>query len=648
MSTLADLHSLPIVFGDSFMSWIPAWGIAQFAIIAGSCALIWLLVRFAWGKPITQVNPGLAAVRLAAVTILIMILLGPTVVDEEPGATDRSALMLLYDGSSSMSLGQQQSRWQQCLNFVDTARQSAGEVKSDNCPSFRFGHRLEPLLLPGEQPQANKSSATYYVSTNLPSVAPPDASDSRLADALRQLLSRVRPDSTDGVVLLSDGRVRTSESVEALADHFGKLGIPIHVVPVGKSQGTGDIAIVSLVAESKVRKFTEHELQIFFRSFGYTGERTTVRLLQKSRLADGEDVTLATLPVTLVGGPQSASLKFRVDVDPMDLVAVIDPLDGELAEENNRVKTHIDIDRTKLRVLYVEGSAAQQSLLSRVLPSAIAPRAPSQQVQLATLRQALQQDEDIECVTLISNGGRGAPTGNGSLNTSMRAFPQARSELFAFDCIVLSNVSPRALEDEQLKRIAQWVDGRGGGLIVTGADALVPEDWHQSPLEPIMPIEFTSMKFATTTTSEIDVTEPNHPIWRLSSEQRSNASLLASIPGLETRVSELQVRPTVQVIAQTAEGSAPVLMSHRFGRGRVVASTVDLGGRSLSALGSSWGTQSSQNIAKFWRNMVYWATEGSSVGRRRLVAESDKRFYRPGDALKILARAYDESASQDG
>ena len=48
---------------------------------------------------------------------------------------------------------------------------------------------------------------------------------------------------------------------------------------------------------------------------------------------------------------------------------------------------------------------------------------------------------------------------------------------------------------------------------------------------------------------------------------------------------------------------------------------------------------------KFWRNVIYWLTENSSVGRRRLLAETDKRLYRPGEPIVLRAHAFDENAA---
>jgi hypothetical protein len=58
-----------------------------------------------------------------------------------------------------------------------------------------------------------------------------------------------------------------------------------------------------------------------------------------------------------------------------------------------------------------------------------------------------------------------------------------------------------------------------------------------------------------------------------------------------------------------------------------------------------WGESDNRHSAKFWRNVVYWLSENSSSGRRRLIATSDKIVYRPGETILLEAAAYDEAAS---
>ena len=61
-----------------------------------------------------------------------------------------------------------------------------------------------------------------------------------------------------------------------------------------------------------------------------------------------------------------------------------------------------------------------------------------------------------------------------------------------------------------------------------------------------------------------------------------------------------------------------------------------------------WGRDEGENqyYGQFWRNVVYWLTEQSYVGRRRLVATADKRYYGPGEMITLTGLAFDESANE--
>ncbi len=640
---------------ETFLSWLPTWSARGFLGIAMVVAVVWGLLRLFWGPSQVNMRVGFWLLRAASVLILAAILLGPTIIDEQSGAVMRPTMLYLYDGSQSMQLGQEITRWDASLKFVDDAQAAAGVEHSSDVQSFRFGHRLEPLVPPAKDSLPNKSSLTLAsgnggsnMSTQTDSsatIGPPDASDSRLGDALRQLLPQINSRQTAGVVLLSDGRVRATESVERLAQYIGDANVPLHVVPIGQATGAGDIAVVSLVVPPRVRKYTENELQVFLRSFGFTGQRTTVRIISRNKITAGESSTLASVPITLSGGAQSASLTFRVNEQPEDLVVVVDPVEGELTERNNRVETRVEIDRTKVRVLYVSNdtlNSTNAGFLSQLL--SIGSTRSSNATSGLTVQSALQADEDVECTVLLTAGGSSPRGVTSSGDYDSTGFPRSRAELFAYDCVVLSNVGPSVLEEEQCVWLSQWIEGRGGGLIVCGSDALLPSDWDDSPLAPLLPVDLDNVQRSYPLPIPIDVKKSEHPVWRLRLEKRLNDQLLAAIPPLATSGSTFVAKSTADVLATKQDDGSPVMMAHRAGRGRVLLSTASLAGQSLAEMAENWGSQPEQVAAKFWRNMVYWVTEGSSTGRRRLVAESDKRFYRPGEPLTILATAYDEGA----
>ena len=640
-----------VFLADTYLSWMPSWSGLGFGLLLLTCALLWAILFLAWGPSRVHGRMGLWVLRCGTLAILGIILLGPTIIEQQTGAVKRSPMIYLVDGSESMDLGNHETRWQTGLRFLAEAQQAAGAEHSSDCQSFRFGHRLEPLTrtsgtLTTTGKVATEAAAAGHADGES-AIAPPDASDSRLADALRQLLPQISGGTSPEVVLISDGRVRSTESVERLAELFGDAGVPLHAVPVGETSGSGDIAVVSLVVPSRVRKYTENELQVFLRSYGFTGQRTTVRLLSRNRLADGDAATLASVPLTLSGGAQSASLTFRVGEQAEDLEVVVDPVEGEITDRNNRVETRVEIDRTKVRVLYLQDARASASQPLAFLGIALGGGASQQSGGAGplTVQDALQSDEDIECTVMVSAGGDLPRVSNaGSSTAAPISFPRTRAELFAYDCVVFSEVGPDVLDEEHREWLAQWVAGRGGGLVVTGGRASAIDAWQDSPLLPLLPVTLNDPQAAAAGPAEIDVVSADHPVWQLRLEQRSNEQILEQLPPLQLSERAYQPKPTAEVLAVTRSTANAVMTAHRTGRGRVLFSTAAIGDRALANLAEAWGPQPERVASKFWRNIVYWVTEGSSTGRRRLIAESDKRFYRPGEPLTIAASAFDEAA----
>jgi hypothetical protein len=89
----------------------------------------------------------------------------------------------------------------------------------------------------------------------------------------------------------------------------------------------------------------------------------------------------------------------------------------------------------------------------------------------------------------------------------------------------------------------------------------------------------------------------------------------------------------------------PAIVVGRYGRGRTAALAFPITSPFADDLVQRWGQGDNRYYAKFCRNLVYWLTENSAIGRRRLVASADKRFYRPGETIAIAAATYDESAA---
>src|SRR5262249_45213575 len=132
-----------------------------------------------------------------------------------------------------------------------------------------------------------------------------------------------------------------------------------------------------------------------------------------------------------------------------------------------------------------------------------------------------------------------------------------------------------------------------------------------------------------------------HPVWRLFDDDRATRAALRGLPEALGRNAWSRVKPQSGTLlgAQKAAARAPapsLLAVGVYGRGRTAALATPLSASWSPRFTRHWGEgEDNRHFAKFVRNMVYWLTEPSAIGRRRLVANTDKRYYRPGETIAI-------------
>ncbi len=725
---------------------------AVFGAVAVGLLVGFGLLRWLGGPPAAVSRRwGLFGIRAAAVGTLLLILLNPSDVSQSPGPIDRPDIFYLLDSSQSMAVGDQETRFEHAQRLMREAETATRDEGHALVKLFRFGHRLAAVEAPltrsvsegerlsgstGNGSGGNGASATSALAhasgylmaaesnskTDAPAKAKlkllaPTDSDTQMLTALRQAPSRFGRRPPAGIVLFSDGRARDESGVEQLAKQFAKLNVPVHVVPVGDTAKGGDVAIVACVVPPRARRFAEVEVQVFLRSYGYDGRRCEVSLIAPSSVEKEADKNLAPpVPVTLHDGFQSVGLSFRTDAKTRKLQVNVSSLPDEVSTANNSFKAEVQIDRTKIRVLYVEGSS--QPLQPVQTGSRYEVRGP-----YSDLQKALTEDEDIECVVLHTPYGRGRVTRvtDGSAVTG-RGFPETVAELSAFDAIILSDVAADAFTEQQLAWLEKWVGQRGGGLMMVGGQrSFRAGGWDDTPLAEMLPVEMLGENDWLPGTQVSVIAEPqamSHPLWTIVTDERQNRDIISQFPsffganrwsavkpnltrvlamsnlaatdvpaGAAPLVAPTPVKPPSffdslqknltgkkKAVPLKSEGqkieplkseqqsgsnqkpealtsgpltSVPAIVSGQYGRGRTLAMAMPITPPWANDLLTKWGGDT-KYYGKFWRNAIYWLTESSSIGRRRLVVTADKKFYRPGETISLTAAAFDEAANQTG
>ncbi len=620
--------ALDYSFGWAVLPWLAA------ALLI----LVWLRQR---GGPalVRSQHWGLWLCRIGALVALVAIGLNPVHVSVIPSPIQRPEVHILLDASQSMRLGNPESRWQEATALLRTAlERQAGHA---DIRVHRFGERLVSVDL-----------AAFRSGGELPG---PDDADTQLASAFRQLTGRLGRDAPASVIVVSDGRVRQPDKLDEMANPWRRLHVPVHVVSVGRPAEGGDVAIVAAVAPAKARKQAQVTVDVFLRSFGFAGRRAE---LQLQALAENGTVrrVLTTLPITLQDGVQPVTLAFRTEPDIKRLRLHIPPPPGDLAPANNDFPLEIELDRTKIRVLMLEGSADPGFAAPRQARGA-GEAGDDSDAPYAPFRDALLADPDVQCTVY-------SVPGNGDLRRVLTketahlgpAFPQTAAELLAYDAIVLSNVPRTALSDEVLGWVEEWIGKRGGGLLMAGGPrSFGAGGWSGTAIERMLPVEFLSTPDWEPAPSVLEPTGADlHPVWRLFEDERATRAAIRTLPESLGRNNWVRVKPQSGTLlgaqkAGTAGGTPPLLAVGAYGRGRTAALATPVSGTLSPGFTRQWGEGGdNRHFARLVRNTIYWLTEDSAIGRRRLVASTDKRFYRPGETVSILGQTYDESANRTG
>ena len=644
----------------STLQWAPPFSIALVTAAAVGSVAVFLLLRQTAGRPIAPARRrSLLVFRVLILAVLGLILANPIQVDETAGPIERPKVIYLLDSSQSMALGKGATRFEQVVGVIRERGLSDDPKAGAQVSVFRFGDRLAAVDPASLHPETAADASTprpdsggALAAKSGPSPAPPGPTDpdTQLATSLEVVAGRFGRTPPQALVVFSDGRARDPERADAMARAYRKMNVPIHVFPVGEEDVGGDVAIVSMVAPSQARKFSEIASQVFVRSFGYAGRGAELKIVALDP-SGRPGAVLARTPIVLRDGLSPYTLLFSSGDEDRKIAARIEPQPGEVSAENNQFTADLSIDRTKIRVLYLEGST-ESYVENRASGAGPANAKGVAEIKGAysSLLEALMEDPDIECAAVMPAGVSGGFAMLNRADERLRGMPVTPSELFAYDAIILSNVPREALGDEQLAWFEDWIGHRGGGLCMTGGpNSFGSGLWNGTSVAKMLPVELLPAGrdwLDDPTTLRPSDAGRLHPIWQITTDEVKNRALLKTLPAFQGHNRLGRLKPGAEVVATDGEASAsPLIAAQPFGRGRTMAVSPCITRRYAKDFSVRWGEGDARYYKKFWRNVIYWLTENSSIGRRRLLAETDKRLYRPGEPIVVRAQAFDENAA---
>jgi uncharacterized membrane protein len=596
--------------------WASPYGVSVYVALGLALAALLLLARRSARSPSARRWP-LLLLRAAVLATLVFILLNLVTVTEARLPPRPPEIVYLIDCSRSMALDRPVSR----LDLVKQAIAQSDRLITANPPprilTYRFGEGLAAM-------------------TNLSEAAPSDDA-TRLREALERLPSHFADRMPVGVVIFSDGRTNETDGFEEIAAGYRRLGVPLHVYPVG-DRVAGDVAIENLIVPREAAAGTTVPVRVGLRSRGFAGQRAEVRIRLQT---EPNRPPLATLPITLRDGSQTHELRVEQRVaGSSQLIVEVPPMPDEAIAENNRVAFAIGSRKQKVRVLYMEGTGNHE---------------------YHWIRDALIEDPNIECVAMEVSQQYAARQILYRIDDRRRGYPATREELFGYDVVICSDIARSAFTPQQIDWTAELVHKRGGGFAMVGGNTSFGAGfWDQTAWDKLIPVDMggqaNSPGRGTCWNVQFKIAVPqaaqDHPIWRIVDDPIKNKQILARMPIFTGSNLVERLKPAAMALGYSDRplprvGVMPVFSCESYGKGRTFAMTTDTTVDWGTYFERGWGENGDNRyFRKFWRNVVLWLAENSAGANRRLRIESDKVLYRPGAPIHVSARAYDEKLEE--
>ena len=537
---------------------------AGILFVSSAAGLAWLAAR----RSPRPLRFGLAALRAAAASLLVLVALNPGRWVSPP-VDGRPFAAVLLDRSASMDVPDVEgaSRWAAARDAVLSARSRLPDPSLVRL--FSFDSSLREIDPP-----------------SLPAIAP-DGPATDIFGAGQALLNRFASDASrlSGVLFLSDGRQTAPSGRADLAIRARAAGIPVSAVPLGGPVPRRDLEIRSV--RRLAIAFGDQSVRIPVRVRGAGLGNLRVDL----SLAGESGAVLQSLPLDLPdGADRLVSLDLPASPPGFARYTLSVPaMDGESSLANNRDEAAVATLDSPLRVLMLEGSPHWDSKF---------------------LAQLVRRQPGMEITSFYRLGPerflRIDARSDDAQPVSDQPFPSSFAELAAYDLVVVGKGIEYFLSPERSSLLQRYLSEAGGCLLFSRGKPYDGSLADLSPLEPVVwgPPLGASVGMLPTAAGEDEglfgslLPARDDPVW-------------SSLPNAFCSHRVAAVHGMGRVLLESAPGrdasgvsGLPLVVARRVGLGLSLVVNAD----GLWHWGFFPGDESIADLyAQFWIQFFYWA-----------------------------------------
>ncbi len=574
----------------------PLW-----VLVLGVLLMVALGLVSAWRYvPRRWIMASLNALFLLSLVALFWCLLLPGFRDEHTQLT-KPRFLIALDTSRSMTLAAEtatENRWERAQNVLALPWVDSLSAEAD-IELYPFDRRLHP-------PERSRSAWTNLTA---------EGEATLLRDSLHELAGRYRGLNVAGLLLLSDG-LDTREAQDDWATE--SLPFPVYTIRLDDDwewEIEPDIRIVSVQTPRRVSRGWESELRAVVAGEGTDDQPLTVELYRDDQLV-GE----APTQIPDRGGEGEVSFTLQHEEIGVHTYRVyVEPLPGETRTADNEYQVTVTVTDPRNQILYVEGP----------------PR-----FEYRFLRRTLLAIEHAVPAIFFS-GPDGSPI-SGTPGAAVGA-DMSDEDLLQFRVVILGNLDADELTEQRAANLVSFVEEGGSLILLGGGRGWSRDGFVGTALETILPVRpggAAALEGDEPFPVQLEPAAAAHPAFA------GQEDFWDRVPPVLTVFPEVTPRAAAEVLAtaNTPRGPKPLVVTQRYGEGRVAAILTD----------TLWRWQLDPDTAerrlyqRFWTQLLDWMMpEEDDVDRPPIdLMVGEDQVYR-GEQVELSARYYDVEQHED-
>jgi hypothetical protein len=452
-----------------------------------------------------------------------------------------------------------------------------------------------------------------------------EAVETGLTTDLAAAIGRIALDragkSIEAAIFLTDGGHNAERDAVKVASMMPEL--PVYVVPVGETQPQRDIILHHVQSPRAVFLNDLIVIEAMVDAHGCADEQLVVELLRQDEVVD-------SVQFVLPSDTFARQLTFTHKADEMGMLTFrlrIPEIPGERVKENNKAELSVEVVEDTVRVFLVD----------------FMPR-----WEFRYLRNLFRREERIEFEELLFE-----PRGlNAGTPAKGEGLPRDLDAWARYRVVILGDVPPNQLDDEQQELLEQYVSERGGTLILIAGEDAMPAAYAQDTLAKMMPVQLTRGPLIDDTLGfSLYVTPEGRsvPATQLADDALASDRIWSSMLPVYGVSEFSRPKPTSHVLigvsprSRRGQESGPqqaFLCWQYYGRGRVVYLSAPVTYRLRFRQGDLYHH-------RFWGQLVRWAVAREMArGSKTVKISTNKARYTQGDDVEVTARL--NSLSGDG